>query len=405
MSYLTTSDLESLVPPDWLTEALDDDADGTADAGTAVIAWAGKEIEAELGPVYGAPIDVSGNAQLAALLNSIGVGLALEALYIRRPTVEPSKVITGLIKASREKLRLLAERKHPLSPSRAPVDAPVSVISEDNPAYAGLGRLAAALALLLCLSGLFALRSSPSASMNASTLLIATEDYLLPLLTPEKIELSVAETEVDALEMLALSPDKARAILSLDGAKPVEGDLNPAGLVESRLTIWFQAPKGMEARPGRSIHRSNPGGTRASFCARLDGLIRKIRAMQILHAEVLCQNWEFKGWDWLKFDGLAAYRTAKIEFTLQHALDNPADEEATAPVVLPSQFRITGAAAEFYTIALAGEAHGRVPRFAAEDGDPTGSATGYAITSAAAEFYTVAFDGAPHGRIPRFTAA
>lgn len=239
--------------------------------------------------------------------------------------------------------------------------------------------------------------------MDSATLLQAVEDYLQPLLAAEKGLLSIAETEEDAIEMLSNGPERWRVILTMDGDESI-GGLNPAGAVKGNLVAWVQAPKGMEAKPGKGLHRQSTGGA-PSFMTRLHWVIRKIRALQVVHTEVLCQSFEYQGWNWLRFEETAAFRTARARFEVVFAHDDPAtDPDGTAPIVLPSAFRITGATDEFYTITLGTTAHGRVPRFEAGAEDPTGTATGYALTSAAAEFYTVALDGQPHGRIPRFTA-
>lgn len=239
--------------------------------------------------------------------------------------------------------------------------------------------------------------------MTSATLLQSLEDYLSPLLATEKALLSVAETEEDAIELLSNSPERWRVILTMDGDEAANaGGLNPGGLVKGSLIVWVQAPKGMEARPGRGIHRQSTGGG-ASFMTRLHWVIRKIRGLQVVHSEVACEGFEYQGWSWLRFEETAAFRTARVRFEILFAHDDPAtDPDGTAAIVLPSAFRITGAADEFYTITLGTTAHGRVPRFEAVSGDPTGTATGYAITSAEATFYTIALDGVPHGRVPRF---
>lgn len=237
--------------------------------------------------------------------------------------------------------------------------------------------------------------------MDSATLLQAVEDYLQPLLAAEKGLLSVAETEEDAIEMLSNGPERWRVILTMDGDEAAE-DLNPAGLVKGTLIAWVQEPKGMEAKPSNGLHRQGTAG-KASFLTRLHWVIKKIRLLEIVHEQVACQSFEYKGWNWLRFEETAAFRTARARFEIVFAHDDPAtDPEGTAPVLLPSAFRITGATPEFYTIALGTTAHGRVPRFEAGFEDPTGTATGYALTSAEATFYTVALDGQPHGRIPRF---
>lgn len=237
--------------------------------------------------------------------------------------------------------------------------------------------------------------------MDSATILQSVEDYLKPLLADEKGLLSIAETEEDAIEMLANGSERWRVILIMDGDEAVE-DFNPGGFVAATLQAWVQAPKGMEARPGRGLHRQGTNATPA-FMTRLHWVIRKIRGLQLVHDEIDRRGFHYQGWNWLRFEETAAFRTARARFILRFAHDDPAtDPDGTEPVTLPSAFRITGATDEFYTIALAGAAHGRIPRYEAGAEDPTGTATGYAVTSAGDDFYTVALDGVPHGRIPRF---
>jgi len=260
------------------------------------------------------------------------------------------------------------------------------------------------LLLLAWLSQSPSLPLSPSPAVTSSLILAAVEDALSPLLTAEGGILSVAETEEDAIELLAVSPEKWRVVLCMDGDKSLE-DTNPCGLVEGRLVAFVQAPKGMAAQPARNIHRAAVKGTPA-FLTRLHWVIRKIRGLSLIASDIDRQGFRYQGWEWLKFDGLAALRTARASFDLIFAHDDPAtDPTGTEPVTLPSPFRIVAATDEFYVIAFSGTAHGRVPRYLAVEGDPSGTATGYAVTAATEDFYTVAYDGSPHGRIPRFVAA
>jgi hypothetical protein len=237
--------------------------------------------------------------------------------------------------------------------------------------------------------------------MTSATILAAVEDYLAPLVLENKGLVSIAETEEDALEELSVAPERWRVVLCMDGDKGID-DLNPAGLVEARLVVYVQAPKGMEAVRNRSMVRESFRGT-PSFFTRLHWLIRKLRGLSLVATDIDSTGLRYRGWDWLRYDGQAAFRTAKASFDLVFAHDDPAtDPEGTELIVLPSPFRIVAAAEGCYVIAVSGTAHGRVPRYEPGEDDPTGTATGYAITSSPDECYTVAFDGVPHGRIPRY---
>jgi len=239
--------------------------------------------------------------------------------------------------------------------------------------------------------------------MTSALILAAVEDALKPLIAAEQGLVSVAETEEDAIEQLSNAPERWRVILSMDGDKPIE-DLNPSGAVVGSLVAFVQAPKGFEQQPSRNLHRDALKGTPAFF-TRLHWVIRKIRGLSLVATDIDAHGFRYQGWNWLRFDNQALFRTARANFDLVFAHDDPAtDPDGTEPVVLPSPFRIVAAAEEFYAITLNGTAHGRVPRYLPGEDDPTGQATGYSITGAVEGFYTVALDGAPHGRIERFEA-
>lgn len=129
MPYFVQSDLTALLPPEWLTEALDDDADGTQDAFTVLQSYATGEIDAKLGTRYALPLPSS--TALDALLKSIGVHLAVEACYERRPSAKMPESLARKVTRAWEDLAALAAGKHPLSPGLEPVKAPAVIISED----------------------------------------------------------------------------------------------------------------------------------------------------------------------------------------------------------------------------------------------------------------------------------
>lgn len=242
------------------------------------------------------------------------------------------------------------------------------------------------------------------ALMTSAIILAAVLDYLAPLVTANQGLASIAETEEDALAELFNAPDRWRVILSMDGDKGIE-DMNPGGWVESRIVAYVQAPKGMEIKKGHNLAYENTRGT-PPFFTRLHWTIRKLRGLTLSATDIDKTGLRYRGWDWLRYDGQAACRTAKANFDLCFAHDDPeTDPDGTDPVVLPTPFRITGAYEEFYAVSFNGVAHGRVPRYEPGIDDPTGTATGYAITGIVEGAYAVAFDGAPHGRIPRFENA
>lgn len=242
--------------------------------------------------------------------------------------------------------------------------------------------------------------------MDASTILNAVESYLAPLMADNKGSLVVAETLEDAIELLQVAPSNWRAILTMDGDAPNE-NINSAGLTVAQLVAYVQAPKGMEV-PRRSLSHANRRDGTPSFFTRRDWMIRKIRGLKLTHQEIdsTPRTFEYKGSVWFKIENLPAFRTQACTFEITYALDDPeTDPDGTAPVLLPSPFRIVAAYMDHYVVAFNGTVTGRVPRFEPEAGDPTGTATGYAITGPVEGAYAVAFDGNPHGRIPRFDIA
>lgn len=238
--------------------------------------------------------------------------------------------------------------------------------------------------------------------MDASTILNAVESALSAQVIANKGTLVIAETLEDAIEVLAVAPSEWRCVITMDGDEGAE-DINPAGLVVGTMIAYIQAPKGME-RPRRSLTHAARNGT-PSFFTRRDWLIRKIRGLSLVHQEISNLGFIYRGAQWLKVENLPAYRAMQCRFELTYALDDPAtDPDGSEPVVLPVNFRITGAGDDYYVVAFNGTAHGRIPRFESVEGDPSSLATGYAIADTGEDFYVVTLDGVPHGRLPRYAA-
>lgn len=128
MPLFAQSDLEGLIPPEWLEEALDDNADGTVDAFTAAYNWAEGRIKAKLGPRYGLPLP-SGDV-IDAVLKDIGIMLGVKACYARRPSAKISDDLAKDITRAQDALDALASGTHALSPGLEPVKAPAVIISE-----------------------------------------------------------------------------------------------------------------------------------------------------------------------------------------------------------------------------------------------------------------------------------
>lgn len=94
MSYITNADLEMRVGTQAYIQLTDDAGTGSADAAKADEARLGAEGEANsyLAARYAVPIDLAGEAQLAAVLRSFVLDIAAYRLHGRRPPV-PADIV------------------------------------------------------------------------------------------------------------------------------------------------------------------------------------------------------------------------------------------------------------------------------------------------------------------------
>jgi len=89
MSYCVAADLKGLIPDEWITEATDDDADGTRDTIADVLQAAEDEIDSKLAGRYTLPLDLSNTLNgIVAKLRHIARYLASEIAYGRRGMME-----------------------------------------------------------------------------------------------------------------------------------------------------------------------------------------------------------------------------------------------------------------------------------------------------------------------------
>lgn len=89
MPYITNTDIQERVGPSTYLQLADDNNDGVADAAVVdeVRLGAEGEVSAYLARRYQAPIDASGDANLAGLLASVALDVAEYRLRLRRPPV------------------------------------------------------------------------------------------------------------------------------------------------------------------------------------------------------------------------------------------------------------------------------------------------------------------------------
>jgi len=205
--------------------------------------------------------------------------------------------------------------------------------------------------------------------MTISTILAALEDYLTPLVRAQGGLVEVAETEEDALMQLGSNaPDRFRVILSTAGEKAPE-DSGRGGHIRNEVTAFVQAPRGFEPMPGQGLHRHLPSKC-PTFLERLNFVIKNLRAVELDSDSIDGQeSLNYRGWEWVKYQDLPAWRAARATFEVLYVLD----DAFTAPrpmITLPATI-ITGVSAEgdFYLLSRDGLAAGRVPRLVTEDGD------------------------------------
>ena len=168
--------------------------------------------------------------------------------------------------------------------------------------------------------------------MTIDVILQALEDHLRPLVEGQGGLVDIAETADDALQMLAgNAPLKWRVILTATGDTLADDPNARSGYVAGGFSAIVQAPLGMAAKPGKSLHRTTSGG--GSFLARLNFIIRKLRAVAFDDDEIDCErNLMFERWQWLR-DGeeQRTWRAAEAQFQLYYVLDDPASDGSEYP--------------------------------------------------------------------------
>ena len=126
--YLTLTDLSALIPPEFLTQSLDDDADGIIDAWDAVSTAACDEVDAILGVRYAVPLPAP---YPAIAIHSARV-LAAEACYLRRGAFGERNPFSVPADAIRKTLRSIAAGTLPLDPTIKRPAPTVSIITEPS---------------------------------------------------------------------------------------------------------------------------------------------------------------------------------------------------------------------------------------------------------------------------------
>lgn len=113
-AYVLMSEMNGLIPTAFLVQALDDDADGSADATAwdAVVAQVHKQIDGPLGVRFTVPL----SNPLPPIVAEAAPIFAAELLYNRRGLADDKNPWTTQATALRKKLDAIAKGELPLTP-------------------------------------------------------------------------------------------------------------------------------------------------------------------------------------------------------------------------------------------------------------------------------------------------
>ena len=124
--YIQLSDLQAIIPPSFLTQALDDDGDGVIDAWTGVQAAAERAVNAALGMRFTVPF----TDPIPAIVSEAAFLFAGEACYTRRGVEFDQNPFGKAASTMRATLRQIAAGEIPLTPNIERQKPSVSIITE-----------------------------------------------------------------------------------------------------------------------------------------------------------------------------------------------------------------------------------------------------------------------------------
>lgn len=136
--YVLIGDLDADLPPKFLTQALDDDNDGIADAGL----WDKvlKSVSGEIDGILGQKFKVPFSNPLPAIVVHAARQLALAKLYQRRGIDDKANPFANAAEDIRKKLKLIAAGKEPLTPETQQAAPAVSIISQPSKLHSSTGK-------------------------------------------------------------------------------------------------------------------------------------------------------------------------------------------------------------------------------------------------------------------------
>lgn len=135
MPYVEKADLEGLIPPQFLAEALDDNGDGAEDPGLwdKVAAQASDAVDALLGQRFEVPFA----APYPPLVSQAARVFAASALYRRRGYTADRNPFAKEEERLAVKLSRIGAGQEPLTPDVDRAQDSVSAITEDAKTYPG----------------------------------------------------------------------------------------------------------------------------------------------------------------------------------------------------------------------------------------------------------------------------
>jgi phage gp36-like protein len=126
--YVTLTDLQAVLPQQFLTQALDDDNDGVIDAWAAVQAAAERSVNSVLGLRFAVPF----TDPIPPIVCEAAFLFAAEACYTRRGVEFDQNPFGKAAATMRATLRQIAAGEMPLSPSIERQKPSVSIITEPS---------------------------------------------------------------------------------------------------------------------------------------------------------------------------------------------------------------------------------------------------------------------------------
>ena len=137
--YVALTDLHGKIPPAFLTQALDDDGDGAADAGLweLIASQAGDAIDGVLGQRYATPFDPA-----PAIVRTAALIFAAEAVYARRGVSPEQNPWKAQADATRAKLAAIGTGAEPLVPGTERERPSATLIGEASHTFSQTGRMA-----------------------------------------------------------------------------------------------------------------------------------------------------------------------------------------------------------------------------------------------------------------------